>query len=1135
MSKLLLNKGFEYKKLDYNEEFLQLKVAKEDDGYEAVSLPHDANISEVEDFYSDSVIWYRRLLPEIKDLNAKYVLYFEGVYMDASIYVNDTFVGKWVNGYTSFWFDITDALTEDENTLYVSINYRCPNSRWYAGPGINRDVYLYCFENEYILPDSLYVATSKTSDETWDIFFESKINIKVSNMKVIYEIPELGISTESNFENSDTNEATATAKAPILWDVDNPKVYELRAILMDSDRKVAETVTHFGFRTIEADTNRGLFLNGRNIKLRGVCLHSDGGCLGHTFHKDMARRQIQAMKEMGANAIRLAHNVFAPGFLELCDEMGMLVVNEIFDCWLFSKTEYDYARFFEDWFKKDIKSWVCRDRNHPSVIFWSAGNEIYDTHAGKEGRETLNRIADEIRKYDYRNHGSVILASNYMAWENTQIAVDDIKMAGYNYGEKLYRDHHRDHPDWYIFGSETASCVQSRGIYHFPLKETLLSDEDEQCSSLGNSSTSWGAPNLDYCVTFERDCEFSFGQFLWAGIDYLGEPTPYHTKNSYFGMADTAVFPKDAYYMFQSAWTDRKDNPMIHILPYWDFNQGQNIDVRICTNYPETELFLNDVSLGRKGIDHESGSSMYADYSIPYVKGKLRAEAYEKGSDIPAVFEEIYTPSENYTLKVRMTDNLKCVEEKVGDNVSFLFESPKGDERLLFFEVSAFDEKGGEVSNARDRIKVSCSGNCSLLGTDNGDSTDRESFLSNEKNLFAGKMLAVIKTHEQGGRCEVGFMKDTENLNIRRIDLMEKQGKSLIPINNHLTPEHPAIEIKATVCPAGAKYKEIRYRVTSQKGVPLYTSVVEDISEDGLSFKLRALSDSEFRLKAMAVDESGKVTVISDFDFVADGFGQMNINPYEYVYAAWYRQGSDNLGNGNENGISTSPTEESFAVYENLDFGLTGTKKITMSIFELDNRPVNFTIWKGKPHGEGSKIIATSCYNRPSIWNVYQDQTFELDETLTGVCTLGIEVHQHKIHLKGFVFEEINRAFDTNSALDADEIYGDSFERAENAVLNIGNNVSLVFKDFDFGEIGADRIKICGHTPLDNNTIHLLFSSGESRIREIIEFKGSPDFSEQEFEFDKKTGKWDVTFIFLPGSNFDFESFRMLKGEGPAK
>lgn len=324
--------------------------------------------------------------------------------------------------------------------------------------------------------------------------------------------------------------------------------------------------------------------------------------------------------------------------MELADEMGLLIVSEAFDMWERSKTPYDYARFYLQWWKRDVASWVRRDRNRPSLLMWSIGNEIYDTHADSRGQELTRELQAEVLIHDPRRNAFVTIGSNYMPWENAQKCADIVKVAGYNYAEKYYEQHHREHPDWIIYGSETCSTVQSRGVYHFPLAQSVLADDDQQCSSLGNSSTSWGAKSTEVCITEDRDAAFSLGQFLWTGFDYIGEPTPYHTKNSYFGQLDTAGFPKDSYYIYQAEWTDYRTHPMVHIFPYWDFSQGQLIDVRVCSNAPRIELFMNEIPQGIVEIDHVHGHKLLGEWQLPYAEGVLRAVAYdEQGRLLPQI------------------------------------------------------------------------------------------------------------------------------------------------------------------------------------------------------------------------------------------------------------------------------------------------------------------------------------------------------------------------------------------------------------------------------------------------------------------------------------------------------------------
>ena len=262
--------------------------------------------------------------------------------------------------------------------------------------------------------------------------------------------------------------------------------------LYKKGKLLEEEHVNFGCRTIETDPQQGFLLNHKKRKLKGVCLHHNLGALGSAVKKDAIKRQLTLMKEMGADAIRTAHNMPAVELMELADEMGFLIVSEAFDCWERPKNPYDYARFFTDWWKRDIASWVRRDRNHPSLIFWSIGNEIYDMHADERGQTFTRLLMEEVYRHDFKRNGRVTFGSNFMPWEKAQKCADIVKIAGYNYSEKYYEEHHREHPDWVIYGSETASTVQSRGVYHFPLKQSVLADVDEQCSALGNSTTSWG-------------------------------------------------------------------------------------------------------------------------------------------------------------------------------------------------------------------------------------------------------------------------------------------------------------------------------------------------------------------------------------------------------------------------------------------------------------------------------------------------------------------------------------------------------------------------------------------------------------------------------------------------------------------
>lgn len=1189
--------------------------------FQKVDLPHDWLIADAKNLYRDGCGFYRKIFSMQPKENKRYSLIFEGVYMDTTIWVNEQQAGEWKYGYSTFEIDLTPFVKAGENEILVSVNFRSPNSRWYSGAGIYRDVwfkettktyirengvYIHteaCGEKEGKEPDFLLYADTEIVGDAWDevrhtlyakreappeieLPFELLLGdemelVEEASPEETYagsERADFCVSETIIFHNTNKNTNIYRVKSPRCWDVEHPHLYILKTELWKDGEIIQEEYSQIGFRSIAFDPEQGFLLNGRKVKLNGVCEHHDLSALGAAFHRAAMARKFRILKEMGVNALRGTHNMTAPAVVELADQMGILMISEAFDMWERSKTTYDYARFFKEWSERDVESWVMRDRNHPCIIMFSIGNEIYDTHVDAHGREITVRLRDLVKKYDYRRNAGITIGSNYMPWENAQLCADEVKLAGYNYGEKYYEEHHKAHPDWVIYGSETSSIVQSRGIYHFPLRASILTEDDEQCSSLGNSPTSWGAKSMERCVCEDRDMDFSMGQFLWTGFDYIGEPTPYHTKNSYFGQVDTAGFPKDAYYVWQSAWTDYRKAPMIHIFPYWDFNEGQNIDIRVCSNAPFVELFCNGKSCGRQQLTHEKGSGHHiiADYSLPYEKGVLYAVAYDEEGNVTA-----------RETKASFGNSAEIVLRASG-------RAAVANGRDLFFvEIGTRDENENVVENAVDRVTVQVEGAGHLVGLDNGDSTDEDSYKGNNRRLFSGKLLAIIETGTIPGAvrirvsgkglksaelvCEaveidqmLTFMKgekaqriyhnfwqdlceetyapgpteliedheerqrerqEDEQKQSQKERLDEKQEEIPVrkitlcsPMGQKLSKEQPYLTVEAEVEPKEATDRQLMFRVVDEHGVD---SNLVKLLVQGHTAQLHAMGDGSFYLRCMSRSGTDRIRVISQLEFTVEGMGQAYRNPYELISGSLYTSYQGEVSNGNERGIATARDGETVVTFGNIDFGPVGSDEITMPIFALTSEEYPIRIYEGVPGEEGCQLLADVVYQKPSIWNTYQEETYSLAKRVTGINTISVAVHQ-KIHLKGFVFKKLQKAWLSLNAAEADSVYGDTFTKEERAITGIGNNVTITYTEMDFGEEGTAGIRICGRAPESSNSLHIRFLQGEEESKQLVEFPMCGEYIEKEFSLTPVKGKWDVSFVFLPGSCFDLQSVQFL-------
>lgn len=1098
-----------------------------------VELPHDWLINDASKLYETGEGWYRRSLPcSAEQLSGRVLLNFDGVYMNSTLFVNGKEAGSWTYGYSAFEHDITDFLHEGENELLLRVSHQSPNTRWYSGAGIFRDVMLKLRPAAYIGTNGVYIHSAPQPEGGWTTEVETDVVGEASDIRMLLEVFDPagasmgGYGLEAHFDGGHEKfTASFNSTDPELWSVDDPMLYTLKISLYSGSELLDCVNETFGYRTAEFDPDRGFLLNGEPVKLHGVCMHHDLGALGSALNEAALARQLRIMKEMGVNAIRTSHNMPARQLVQLCDEMGLLVDSEAFDMWEKPKTEFDNHRFFTEHAERDVRSWIERDRNHPCIIMWSIGNEINDT-IDPHGLDITKRLYEYVLKYDPKGNAAPTIGSNYMGNENAQKCSDVVKLAGYNYSEYLYDEHHAKYPDWVIYGSETASAVRSRGIYRFPAELPLLTGEDCQCSSLDNSVVGWGSSAMK-SWRLDRDCPFCCGQFIWTGFDYIGEPTPYNTKNSYFGIVDTAGFPKDIYYFYQSVWVSPEQKKVLHIVPsYWDFIPGQKIDVLIYSNARDVELFLNGKSIGSHVMELETSQDMRAHFKVPFEPGVLRVVGhFADGSECSEV---LHTPSD--PAAVVLTSDKETLLADGRD--------------IAFVEISTVDVNGIPVGNARNRIRVEVSGAGRLVGLDNGDSTDYDSYKGDNRRLFSGKLLAMIESTLEPGEITVrAYSEGLENAELRLVseNCGEVSGVSVVTENkfpavcraytgevparlllpevdvNSFDPERRSAEIRAKLLPENCTYDDISWSVVRRNGVESNLAQVEG---SGRSAVVTAKGDGEFFVRAMVHNGAEHPQVIADIPFTAEGLGAAVRDAYSFISASTL-DSSNVPTNIIEDGALSNFDGRTVMTYSDIDFGKTGSQIISLSVGTCFDMPVE--VWEGTP--DDGKLICRVDFGNNGHWCGFAGQDFALAERLTGVRTISVVIDSRVI-FGGFSFVPIERAYDTNWVGEADSVYGDDYRIDGRRVADIGNNVIINYERLDFGEGGSEALIISGETGNPMNQIQLRYTpAGGAQKTVLLEFQQDGG-REQRFDIPKLSGVNDVSFVFMPGSRFDFDWFR---------
>lgn len=741
--------------------------AVNDADWRVLDLPHDWSIEG--SFSKDhpatfsggalpgGIGWYRKTftLP-VTDKGRKIYIEFDGIYCNSEVWINGHYLGKRANGYISFQYDCTQYLHFDKpNLVAVKVdNSLQPNSRWYSGSGIYRHVWLTTLNNTHIDHWGTFVRSKNITNASTDLQVETKLRNEAMHNRELQLITTI-YDREKKKVVDDRKEFTAVHGAavpveqtlsisdPHLWSVNDPYCYTIESVLMDGNTELDRYSTTHGIRYFSMDKDSGFFLNGDPLKIRGVCNHHDLGALGAAVNTRAIERQLEILKAMGCNGIRTSHNPPAPELLELCDKMGFIVMDETFDMWRKRKTRFDYSMYWDDDHQRDIRDHILRDRNHPSVFFWSIGNEIVEQWGDSTGMAIALELSSIVRSLDSTR--IVVAASNEPGRHNNLIRSGMSDVVGFNYNHGQWKNFHRLWPGKKLLITESTSALATRGYYdkrpfdsvrRWPQRWDLPlvgGNAGNTVSAYDHVSAPWGTTHEESLSLLENNSLVS-GMYIWTGFDYLGEPTPYTwpSRSSYFGIIDLAGFPKDVYYLYQSVWTSK---PVLHIYPHWNWKRGDTVDIVAYYNQAdEVELFLNGKSLGSQSKENEK---LHVKWRVPFVAGTLKAISRKAGKTI--LTNEIKTASAPATLQ--LTADRKSIAADGKD--------------LSFITVKIFDKKGTLVPDAKDLVQFSVSGGGVIAGVDNGDPVSHERFKASQRKLMAGMALVIVQSSGKPGSISI--------------------------------------------------------------------------------------------------------------------------------------------------------------------------------------------------------------------------------------------------------------------------------------------------------------------------------------------------------------------------------------------
>lgn len=679
---------------------------------------------------------------DLKKLPKTAVLEFDGAMADPHVYINGKLAGHWAYGYNAFRVDAASYLKKGKNEISVSLNNREESSRWYPGGGLYRPVQLVTnADAATINPWGCYFRTESIGNGKAEVSICTNINNVDKTLSIENQLLDATGKIVAQFKYGDFDAQgnvvkTLTVDNAHLWSPETPYLYKLVTRLYRNKKLIDQTQQKVGIRTVRVAQYDGFQLNGVSRKIKGVCLHHDLGPLGAAVNKAALIRQIRTMKDMGCDAIRTAHNMPSTWQMEVCDSMGMMVMAESFDMWIYPKCKNGYALNFKDWADKDIENLVLNHRNHPSIVMWSIGNEIPEQWS-EEGRNISKHLQDLCHKFDPTRPVTQGMDRAEDALKSGFAQVMDVP--GFNYRVHKYDNNIKQLPKGFLLGSETASTVSSRGVYKFPVEASdSKTYTDGQCSSYDVEYCPWSnLPDDDWCMQDDRD--YTIGEFVWTGYDYLGEPSPYDeywpSRSSYFGICDLAGLPKDRYYLYRSHW--RKDDATLHVLPHWTFpgREGETTPVYCYTSWPSAELFVNGKSQGRilKNPNTRLDRYRLRWNNVKYEPGEIKVVAYDY--DGTAKGEKI----------IRTAGAPARIVLKADRNSI----SSKGED-LSFVTVSVVDKNGTPCPTATNNMKFNVSGAGKFRAACNGDATSLVAFNSTEMPLFSGELVVVVEGLRHG-------------------------------------------------------------------------------------------------------------------------------------------------------------------------------------------------------------------------------------------------------------------------------------------------------------------------------------------------------------------------------------------------